>query len=93
MHTEIDKQVIGRFFTAIDALIERKELDSLQSYCNAGCIDSRNVYSLRKQNSTHSFHFDWIMPLIMDYGVSPLWLTTGLGDMFMPMFKPDEKVA
>jgi hypothetical protein len=93
MHTDIDKQVISRFFTAIDALKDRKEIDSLQSYCTAGGFDSRNVYSLKKENSTHSFHFDWIMPLIMEYGVSSLWLTTGLGEMFMPMYRPDEKVA
>ena len=93
MHTDIDKQVISRFFTAIDSLIERKDIKSLQSYCTAGGFDSRNIYSLRKPNSTHSFHFDWFMPLIMDYGVSSLWLITGLGDMFMPMYKPEEKVA
>lgn len=93
MHTEIDKQVIARFFTAINALIERKTIDNLQSYCTVGGIDSRNIYSLRQENSTHTFHFDWLMPLILDYGVSSLWLITGLGDMFMPMYTADEKAS
>lgn len=93
MHTEIDKQVIGRFFAAIDALIEQKKIDSVQSYCTAGGFDSRNIYSLKKENSTHSLHFDWLMPLIMEHGVSSLWLITGLGDMFMPMYKMTEKAS
>ncbi len=91
MHTETDKQVIGRFFAAINALIEQKKIDSIQSFCSAGGFDSRNIYSLRKDNSAHSLHFDWLQPLIIDYGVSSLWLTTGLGDMFMPMYRPVEK--
>lgn len=93
MHTETDKQVISRFFTAIDALIERKEIDSIQAYCTACGFDSRNIYSLKQPNSTHSFHFDWLQPLVMNYGVSALWLTTGLGEMFMPMYSTNEKTA
>ena len=93
MQTQIDKQVILRFFDAIDALVVRKCIESVQSYCSAYGFDSRNIYALRKPNPTHSLHFDCLMPLIMTYGVSPLWLTTGLGDMFMPMYRPSEKEA
>ncbi|MBQ9417106.1 MAG: hypothetical protein IJU19_00805 [Bacteroidales bacterium] len=91
MHTEIDKQVTRRFFQALETLIARKDIESVQSYCTDGGFDSRNIYSLRKDNATHMFHFDWLQPLIMNYGVSALWLLTGLGDMLHPMYLKAEK--
>ena len=90
MKTLIDSQVIERFFSALDALIERNELDSIQSYCTAEGMDSRHVYSLRTKHSAHLLHFDCLVPLIMNYGISALWLTTGVGDMFMPMYRTEK---
>lgn len=91
MHTQIDKQVVGRFFQALDALIERKDIESVQAYCTAAGFDSRNIYAMKKDNATHMIHFDWLQPLITDFGVSALWLLTGLGEMLHPMYITEQK--
>ena len=91
MHTEIDQQVVGRFFQALDALRERKSIGGIQTFCNTYGIDKRNLYKQRKQPQIQIMHFDWIVPLVTEYGVSSLWLLTGLGKMFLPMFDNPEK--
>lgn len=87
MHTEIDQQVVARFFEAMDALKERKDIGGYQSFCNRYGIDKRNFYKQRKQPQIQIMHFDWLVPLVTEYGVSSLWLMTGLGKMFLPMFE------
>lgn len=91
MHTEIDQQVVARFFEAIDALKERKDIKGYQAFCNRYGIDKRNFYKQRKQPQIQIMHFDWIVPLVTEYGISSLWLITGLGKMFLPMFENPQK--
>lgn len=91
MHTEIDQQVVGRFFQALDTLKERKAIGGIQTFCNAYGIDKRNFYKQRKQPQIQIMHFDWLVPLVTEYGVSSLWLLTGLGKMFLPIFENPEK--
>ena len=91
MHTQIDQQVVARFFEAMDALKERKDIGGYQSFCTRYDIDKRNFYKQRKQPQIQIMHFDWIVPLVTEYGISSLWLITGLGKMFIPMFeKPNQ---
>ncbi len=87
MHTEIDQQVVGRFFQALDALRERKDIRGYQTFCRKYDIDKRNFYKQRKQPQIQIMHFDWLVPLVTEYGISSLWLITGLGKMFLPMFE------
>lgn len=93
MHTEIDQQVVSRFFTALDTLKERKDIKGIQTFCNAYGIDKRNLYTQRKKPQIQILHFDWLVPLVTEYGVSSLWLLTGLGKMFLPMFEKQTNVC
>lgn len=91
MHTQIDQQVVGRFFEALDALKERQDIRGINSYCIRYGIDKRNLYKQRKEPQVQIMHFDWLQPMVTEYGISSLWLLTGLGKMFLPMFeKPDK---
>lgn len=87
MHTQIDQQVVARFFEALDALKERKDIRGIQTYCTRYGIDKRNLYTQRKKPEIQILHFDWLVPMVTEYGVSSLWLLTGLGKMFLPMFE------
>ena len=87
MHTQIDQQVVARFFEAMDVLKERKAIKGFQTFCTLYGIDKRNFYKQRKQPQIQIMHFDWIVPLVTEYCISSLWLITGLGKMFLPMFE------
>ncbi len=87
MQTEIDQQVISRFYKALDAIIERKDIRGIQTYCNLYGIDKRNLYRQRKDTKTTILHFDWLIPLVTEYGISSFWLLTGIGKMFLPIFE------
>jgi hypothetical protein len=85
-HTQIDQQVVARFFEALDELKARRIIRGAQTFCNAYDIDKRNFYKQRKQPQIQIMHFDWLQPMVLEYGVSSLWLLTGLGKMFVPGF-------
>lgn len=89
MNTEIDKQVIRRFFEALEAIIDKRMVGGIQPYCERFGIDKRNLYHQRSNLDVAHFHFDWILPMVTTYGVSSLWLLTGEGDMFIPFFSGD----
>lgn len=93
MHTQIDQQVVGRFYEALDALKERKDIRGIQTFCSAYNIDKRNFYRQRKEPHVQILHFDWLVPLVTEYGISSLWLLTGLGKMFLPMFEKPTNVS
>ena len=63
MHTQIDQQVVGRFYEAIDALKD------------GGNGEGKG------------------QTLVTEYGISSLWLLTGLGKMFLPMFEKPTNVS
>lgn len=86
MNTEIDKKVIGRFYEALETLIDRRAVGGIQPYCDMYGIDKRNLYAQRKNPDVAHFHFDWIVPMVTSYGISSTWLLTGEGDMFIPFF-------
>lgn len=86
MHTQIDQQVVGRFFEALDALKDRKDIRGIQTYCTKYNINKRNLYTQRHKPEIQIMHFDWLVPMVTEYGVSSLWLLTGLGKMFLPLF-------
>lgn len=82
MNTQIDKQVYSRYVLAVNTLVERGKVDGFKSYCAKHKIEANN-------NELDSIHFDHLQPLVIEYGVSSLWLLTGIGRMFLPAF--DEK--
>lgn len=86
MNTETDQKVLSRFYEALDVLIDRRAVGGVQPYCELFGIDKRNLYHQRNNPEIGHFHFDWIVPMVTNYGISATWLLTGEGDMFVPFF-------
>ncbi|MBQ0160003.1 MAG: hypothetical protein KBT28_05185 [Bacteroidales bacterium] len=93
MTTDIDRQVQKRFYEALDNLIERKIIRGIQTYCRLHNIDKRNLYAQRKRTDVTIMHFDWLLPMVTEYGISSYWLLTGIGEMYLPYYQKNTKNA
>ena len=82
MQTTESQAVIRRFFEALYALKDRKEIRGKQTFTNQYGINRWNLNSLEKDMSRDIFQVAWLTYLVRDYGVSSQWLLTGRGDMF-----------
>lgn len=82
MNTPETKQVIMRFYTALDTLKAMGKIRGINTYCTAYNIDRRNLYAQRKDLERSWFQVSWLYPMVKDFGVSARWLLTGYGNMF-----------
>lgn len=75
--------MIMRFYDALDAIIAKKELRGVQTFCRLYNIDRRN-FLLQKHNpkTRYLFKLDWIYYIVKDFKVSPEWIILGYGKMF-----------
>lgn len=80
--TDETKQIISRFFIALDALIEKKELRGINTYCRLYNIDRRNLLAQKKDLNRSILQISWMQGIVKDFGVSGDWLLTGRGAMF-----------
>ena len=62
--------VISRFYEALDAIIEKKDIRGIQTYSREYEIDKRNLYAQREDLNKGYFEIYWILPLIKDFNVS-----------------------
>ena len=82
MNTVISKQIMERFYSALDAIIAMKKIRGVNTYCRLNNIDRRNFIAQRKDLERGWFQLSWLYPMVMEYGVSAKWLLTGFGRMF-----------
>lgn len=82
MQTAESQEIVKRFFTALYALKERKIIRGKQTFTRRYGINRWNMNTLEKQPERDMFQVAWLTYLVRDYGVSPLWLLTGGGEMF-----------
>lgn len=82
MNETIRKQIIERFYSALDAIIAKKDIRGVATYCRLYDIDRRNFVAQRKDLSRGWFQIQWLHPMVKEYGVSAEWLLTGRGRMF-----------
>lgn len=82
MNTTVSKQIMERFYSALDAIIESKKIRGVNTYCRLYEIDRRNFIAQRKDLDRGWFHVSWLQPMVREYGVSARWLLTGAGKMF-----------
>lgn len=82
MNTTVSKQIIERFYIALDAIIESKKIRGVNTYCRLYEIDRRNFIAQRKDLDRGWFQVSWLQPMVREYGVNAEWLITGLGRMF-----------
>ena len=76
MNTVISKQIMERFYSALDAIIAMKKIRGVNTYCRLNNIDRRNFIAQRKDLERGWF------PMVKEYLVSAKWLLTGFGRMF-----------
>lgn len=77
------KQIISRFYEALDAIIAQKKIRGVNTYCRLYEIDRRNLIAQRKDLERGWFQVSWLVPMVREYGVSSSWLLTGFGSMFV----------
>ena len=82
MNTVISKQIMERFYSALDAIIAMTKIRGVNTYCRLNNIDRRNFIAQRKDLERGWFQLSWLHPMVKDYGVSAKWLLTGFGRMF-----------
>ena len=82
MNTAVSKQIMERFYSALDAIIESKKIRGVNTYCRLYEIDRRNFIAQRKDLDRGWFQVSWLQPMVREYGVSAKWLLTGIGKMF-----------
>ena len=82
MNTPVSKQIMGRFYSALDAIIAKKEIRGVATYCRLYEIDRRNFIAQRKDPERGWFQLSWLQPMVKEYGVNAEWLLTGFGRMF-----------
>lgn len=82
MNTTVSKQIMERFYIALDAIIESKKIRGVNTYCRLYEIDRRNFIAQRKDLDRGWFQVSWLQPMVREYGVNAEWLITGLGRMF-----------
>ncbi len=79
----LDSQIIvKRFFTALQALKERKVIRGKQTFTTRYGINRWNMNTLEKEPERDMFQTAWLGYLVQDYGVSAVWLLTGEGEIF-----------
>lgn len=84
MQTTDSQQVIRRFFEALQRLKADKKIRGKQTFTNRHGINRWNMNTLEKDPGRDIFQAAWLTYLVQDYGVSPEWLLTGLGDFYLP---------
>lgn len=80
--TDQSKQIMERFYSALDAIIARGDIRGVSTYCRLYDIDRRNLIAQRKDLNRGWFQVSWLQPMVREYKVNAKWLLTGLGDMF-----------
>lgn len=86
---EINIEVTRRFFTALDTLKKQKIIRGLMTFSERYGYDRRNMVLQRRELERDRLRPSWLVHLVEDYKVNPVWLLSGHGDFYMPGFTPE----
>lgn len=89
--------IVRRFFEALDTVIAQGKIRGKQTFTRAHGINRWNMITVSRNPASDMFQTAWLEYLVKDFGVSPMWLLTGDGAMFLenpkisadsPMLRP-----
>ena len=75
--------IVERFFTALRILIDGKVMRGLQTFTRTYGLNRRNVQRLQHEPQSGIFRAGWLTYLVEDFRISPTWLLTGRGGVFL----------
>lgn len=88
MQTKQSQVIIKRFFEALQILKANKIIRGKQTFTNRYGINRWNMNTLEKEPERDMFQVAWLENLVNDYKVSPTWLLTGEGGLFIENWTP-----
>lgn len=78
-----DSQIVaGRFFLALETLINDKHIRGVATFTKKYGINRRNLYQFKMNKEKDIFQVCWLTYLVLDYDVSAEWLLTGEGNFY-----------
>lgn len=75
--------ITNRFFEAIDMLKSQKKMRGLLTFTKAHDINYWNLCTVRNKPDISVLKPELIHFLVSDYNISPIWIITGRGNMFV----------
>lgn len=69
-----NQEIVNRFFTALQYLIDSREIRGIQTFTSRYNINRRNFNKLQKDTDRKIFRAYWLTFLVKDYGISAHWL-------------------
>lgn len=75
--------ITKRFFEAIELLKSGKQIRGLHSFTKTHDINYWNICTVRDKPDISVLKPEWINYLSKDYNISPTWVITGEGKMFI----------
>lgn len=82
MQTPESQIIVRRFFEALYRLKADGHIRGKQTFTREYGINRWNMNTLEKEPERDIFQSAWLMFLVRDFGVSPMWLLTGRGDFY-----------
>ena len=80
--TTDSQTIVRRFFEALYRLKTDGRIRGKQTFTTRYGINRWNMNTLEKEPERDIFQAAWLLYLVRDYGVSPMWLLTGQGDFY-----------
>lgn len=75
-------EITKRYFEALEHLKATKRIKSISSFTDEYNINRWNMMTVKNNPSTSVLKPEWLA-YIIKYGVSPTWLLTGKGNIFL----------
>lgn len=72
--------ITKRFFIALDLLREQKKIRGVKTFTNKYNLNYWNMATLKKEPHKRILKPEYIMYLVRDFSVSPMWLLLGEGE-------------
>lgn len=81
MQNTDSQEVVRRIFVALQYLKENKVIKGKKTFTERYGINRWNLNTLEKEPSRDIVQLAWLTYLVRDYGINPLWLLTGEGEI------------